>query len=248
MPKYNSKNKKSSVPTLPQGYAERLKGWHVGIDEAGRGCMAGPVTAAAVIVPPGFDFCAVPSLHGLTDSKKLSPARRAELRLAIMQSPLIWGIGQAWAPEIDKVNILNATFRAMSRATLAAFAKALRLNQFAAAANFTELPLFIDGPHAIPTPQWLAARKKPLLTAPPRQFTVIKGDSLVAAISAASILAKTQRDFVMNALHKRYPLYAFNQHKGYGTALHMQLLQQHGPCPQHRLSFGKKEEEQLSLF
>ncbi len=252
MHQYNTPQKKSSGCSLPQispALAARLRGWHLGVDEAGRGCLAGPVTAGAVLAPPGFDFAAVPELAGLTDSKKLSAAKREKLAAAIRQSGLIWAVGQAKPAEIDQVNILNATFRAMSRAVLAALRLAISVRAFDLP-DPAELPLFVDGQHCIPLPQWQAARQRLILAAPPRQFAVVKGDSLIPAISAASIMAKTHRDALMLALHRRYPDYAFDQHKGYGTELHMQKLAALGPCPQHRLSFGPEKPvmQQASLF
>lgn len=252
MPKYNSSTKKSSpkpVPGLSPALLKRLEGWHIGVDEAGRGCLAGPVTAAAVIVRPGFDFSAAASLSGLTDSKQISAEKRDALALAIRSSGLFWGIGQSWPSEIDSINILNATFRAMSRAVMSAMRAALGREPALASMEYAALPLLIDGPHAIPLPQWVAARKNLLFEAPPRQFPVVKGDLLVPAISAASILAKTHRDKLMCALDRRYPEYSFAGHKGYGTREHMQKLDDFGLCRQHRASFGKKrEEKQLSLI
>lgn len=219
---------------LSPALAEKLRCEHIGVDEAGRGCLAGPVCAAAVAAPPGFDFSVFP---GLTDSKKLNEHKREELERLIKNAPgLVWGIGLSWPGEIDAVNILNATFRAMSRAILSV------------RRTLQETPVFIDGPYAVPLPQWLAAKSE-APPEPPRMFPVVKGDSLIPAVSAASILAKTQRDRLMRALSRRYPNYGFEKHKGYGTREHMDAIALHGPSPQHRLSFGGiKGEEQFSLF
>jgi ribonuclease HII len=215
------------------------RGPHLGLDEAGRGCLAGPVSAAVLLVPSGFDFSVFP---GLTDSKKLSPARREVLARAILDSGLIWGLGLSWPPEIDRVNILNASFRAMSRAVLAAAAKAREISG---------LPLFVDGPFAIPAAQWRLSRKNPLLPAPPPQFPIIRGDALLPAISAASVLAKTWRDKLMAALDRRWPDYAFARHKGYATRMHLEKIALYGLSPQHRRSFRiptRCKEKQLGLF
>lgn len=185
-----------------------------GVDEAGRGCLAGPVVAAAVILPVGFD------LPGLDDSKKLSARQRDELAPRIKAMALAWSLGCSWPREIERCNILQATFHAMSRAV-----KTLRV---------PPAHLLIDGNKTIPSPLLQHYCLPPL----PSQQALVGGDALEPAISAASILAKTFRDQLMDVLHRRYPLYAFDRHKGYGTKEHMQLLLQHGPCPQHRLTFA----------
>jgi ribonuclease HII len=174
-----------------------------GIDEAGRGCLAGPVVAAACILPESFD------LPGLTDSKALSATRREHLAAAIRTQALCWSLGLAWPPEIDRINILQATLRAMERAV-----GSLRLQPAL---------LLIDG-------------NQTCLSAIP-QRTIVGGDALVPAISAASILAKTFRDHLLAALDRRHPGYALAVHKGYGTAAHMDALKRLGPSPIHRLTF-----------
>jgi ribonuclease HII len=174
-----------------------------GIDEAGRGCLAGPVVAAACILPETFD------LPGLTDSKALTAARRDQLAVAIRSQALCWAFGLAWAPEIDRVNILQATLRSMERAVAR-----LRLRPCL---------LLIDG------------NQNCLAEIPQR--TVIGGDALVPAISAASILAKTFRDRLLAKLDRRYPGYGLAIHKGYGTAAHLEALRRLGPSRIHRLSF-----------
>lgn len=185
-----------------------------GIDEAGRGAFAGPVVAAAVILPKKYQ------LPGLTDSKLLSEAQRDALGIAIGEQALAWGVGYAWPKEIDRINILQATLKAMSRAVQA-------MKQAPAA-------LLIDGDKLIPQ-AYLEAHSKSAHCA---QRCVVDGDALVPVISAASILAKTFRDQLMASFDTRYPGYAFGVHKGYGTAQHRAALAHLGPCPLHRLSFN----------
>lgn len=176
-----------------------------GVDEAGRGPLAGPVFAAAVILDP-----AKPIIE-LSDSKKLSAKRRDGLAERIKQDALAWCIASASTEEIDQLNILQATMLAMQRAC----------QQLPLRPDF----ILIDG-NRVPQD----------LSAPAR--AVIKGDDQVPAISAASILAKTARDAACLIMHEQYPQYAFDQHKGYGTKQHMALLEEHGPCPEHRRSFA----------
>jgi ribonuclease HII len=188
------------------------------VDEAGRGCLAGPVVAAAVVLPPVYE------LPGLGDSKTISPPRREELALRVRSCAAAWGIGLAWPWEIDRINILQATFRAMLRA-------ARRCAPSFPSASFE---LCIDGPYRIPSflftpPVW----RWPA----PRQTAVVRGDALVPDISAASILAKCFRDRLMLALARRWSGYGFERHKGYGTAEHLRALADKGPCRMHRLSF-----------
>jgi len=177
-----------------------------GIDEAGRGPLAGPVFAAATILPPHAQ------IDGLNDSKKLTPKKREELYDVILQTALAYGIGFATEEEIDRVNILQATFLAMRRA-------------------FDQLKLkpdcaLVDG------------NRMPSLGVETR--LIVKGDSLSASIAAASILAKVSRDRVMCQIDEIYPGYGFAKHKGYGTRLHVEMLQAMGPCPVHRRTFLKK--------
>ncbi|VAV91759.1 Ribonuclease HII [hydrothermal vent metagenome] len=175
-----------------------------GIDEAGRGPGAGPVVAAAVILPAGFD-CA-----GLDDSKKLTEKTREALYTRIIQQTA-WGIGMAEPQEIDAINILHATMRAMERAVL----------------HLPNPPAMalIDGNRV---PAKLSCNGR----------AIIGGDGLEPAISAASILAKVTRDRLMMAADLRYPVYGFAQHKGYLTKVHKQALLVHGPCPIHRFSYA----------
>ncbi len=206
---------------------------HIGVDEAGRGCLAGPVVAAAVFFSPGCDIAGL--LPGLADSKKLNAKTRDALFPNVKAHCLCWSLGLAWPAEIDRIDILNATFRAMSRAVS-------RLRPPGG-----PLPLLvIDGSHALRPDAWQAVTKLPL---PPQQ-PVVRGDALVPAVSAASILAKVFRDRLMARLDRRWPGYGFAGHKGYGTAEHLAALARLGPCPMHRRSFRKvrPEQEQLKLF
>jgi ribonuclease HII len=176
-----------------------------GVDEAGRGPLAGPVCAAAVILPPGF------VLPELNDSKKLSPRKREQLYERITEAAVSYGIAFATVEEIERLNILQATFLAMNRAIA-------QLDPPAAYA-------LIDG-----------NRNKEISI--PSQ-AIVGGDGCCASIAAASILAKVTRDRYMLELHERYPAYGFDRHKGYGTKAHYEALRAFGPTPQHRLSFLK---------
>lgn len=175
-----------------------------GVDEAGRGPLAGAVFAAAVILDERHP------IMGLADSKKLSEKKREKLAGEIRQHALAWAIGRAEAAEIDKINILQASLLAMKRAV--------------EGLSVSPAEALIDGLYC-----------PPLLM--PAQ-AIVKGDSSVAQISAASILAKTARDAEMLELHQIYPQYGFDRHKGYGTAAHLAALRQHGASPIHRLSFA----------
>lgn len=191
----------------------------IGIDEAGRGCIAGPVIAAAVLPGAGF------YLPGLADSKKLTPAKRDRLAPAIKQNAIAWGIGIVWQERIDEINILQATFEAMAKAASRVLARTKGKCSL----------LLIDGDKTIPTAT--LARFFPSRIYPPEQMAIIRGDAHVPAISAASILAKTCRDRIMRNLDKQWPEYQFERHKGYGTAAHYAILKRIGPCPLHRLTF-----------
>ena len=178
-----------------------------GVDEAGRGPLAGPVVAAAVVLGPD----AVPA--GLADSKTLSPSRRAELAAGIRACAVAWALGQASPAEIDRLNILEATLLAMHRAV--AGLAPIRISP--------ELVL-IDG-----------NRCPPGLPYPAR--AVVRGDASIAAVSAASILAKVYRDREMVRLGRRWPQFGFADHKGYPTAAHLERMRLHGPSPVHRRTF-----------
>jgi ribonuclease HII len=175
-----------------------------GVDEAGRGPLAGPVYAAAVVLNPKRQ------IRGLDDSKKLAAAVRERLAIKIQTHALAFGIASASVEEIDRMNILNATLLAMRRAVE---------------------KLLIS-----PDEVWVDGNQVPNLSFATR--AIIKGDALVASISAASILAKSARDRELVSLARTYPNYFFDQHKGYATQLHLAMIRQHGACPVHRKSFA----------
>ena len=183
-----------------------------GVDEAGRGPLAGPVVAAAVILDPQQPIA------GLNDSKKLTAARRAALAVEIREKALAWALAEASAQEIDRINILQASLLAMQRA--------------------------VSGLSLMPQKALVDGNKCPVLACPVE--AIVGGDGKVAAIAAASILAKTVRDALMQELHVRYPQYGFDRHKGYPTAFHLAALRAHGITPEHRKSYGPVA--QLSLI
>ena len=183
-----------------------------GVDEAGRGPLAGPVVAAAVILDPQQPIA------GLNDSKKLTAARRAALAVEIREKALAWALAEASALEIDRINILQASLLAMQRA--------------------------VSGLSLMPQKALVDGNKCPVLACPVE--AIVGGDGKVAAIAAASILAKTVRDALMQELHVRYPQYGFDRHKGYPTAFHLAALRAHGITPEHRKSYGPVA--QLSLI
>lgn len=174
-----------------------------GVDEAGRGPLAGPVVAAAVILPDGV------SIEGLTDSKKLTAAVRERLYDVIRERAVAVGVGMAGAAAIDSINILAATKQAMLEA----------------AQSLAPVPdcLLIDGNQTIAWNGW--------------QKAIVKGDSLSLSIAAASVIAKVERDRIMVALSRQYPQYGFDRHKGYGCETHRRAIAEHGPCPEHRVTF-----------
>jgi ribonuclease HII len=179
-----------------------------GVDEVGRGPLAGPVVAAAVILDPRRPIV------GLADSKALSEARREELASAIRRNSLAWSIAWSDAAEIDAINILQATFLAMRRAIIG-----LRV---------TPVHVDVDG-NQLPDLKFT--------TGPLEGNAVVRGDTKVPSISAASIIAKVERDSMMRRMDCIYPEYGFAQHKGYGTAAHRACIEVNGPCAQHRRSF-----------
>lgn len=200
----------------------RKQGYRViaGVDEAGRGPLAGPVVAAACIIPEGV------FIPGVDDSKQLTAQERASLFELITQDERIcFGIGIMDSQTVDKLNIFQATVAAM----LMAISKLVQLPEM----------LLVDG------------MKLPHPTIPTQK--IIDGDAKSQSIAAASILAKETRDRLMVELHKEWPMYGFDQHKGYATEMHLAALQQHGPCPIHRRSFEpvkillKEESDQLLL-
>ncbi|CAM8416197.1 RnhB Ribonuclease HII [Candidatus Methylopumilus universalis] len=180
-----------------------------GVDEAGRGPLAGPVYAAAVILGPDFDT------EGLRDSKKLSESKRYSLALHIKKNALTWSVGICSASEIDEINIHQATLLAMKRA-------------IEGLGGYTSIKVMVDG-----------------LFCPQVDFpceAIVKGDDKVAEISAASIIAKTERDLKMIEIDKIYPGYQFNKHKGYPTKLHIEMIKSEGLCEYHRKSFSPIKE------
>jgi ribonuclease HII len=184
-------------------------GWHgpglvAGVDEAGRGPLAGPVVAAAVMLDE------LKPIRGLADSKRLSPGRREKLYDEIRANALCCCVAEASVQEIDALNILQATLLAMQRAVAG-----LRLRPQCVLVDGNRVPALAMRAHA-----------------------VVKGDARVQAIAAASILAKVHRDRLCLELHQRQPRYGFDAHKGYPTAEHLKQLRLHGPCDEHRRSFG----------
>ena len=175
-----------------------------GVDEAGRGPLAGPVVAAAVILDPQRP------VEGLNDSKKLSAKRREALAVAIRERALAWAVAEASVEEIDRINILQASFLAMRRA--------------------------VEGLTLRPEKALIDGNRCPALDCPAE--AIVGGDGKVASIAAASILAKTVRDAGMLELHAEFPMYGFDRHMGYPTAFHLQALREHGPSRVHRRSYA----------
>ena len=200
------RSKKSLPKVLPE---QVCFDWHppglvAGVDEAGRGPLAGPVVAAAVILDD------LHPIAGLADSKVLTAAKREKLYDEIRAKALCFCIAEASVQEIDTINILQATMLAMRRSVLGLRLKPVRV--------------LVDG------------NRLPTLDVPAE--AIVKGDALVQAISAASILAKVTRDRWCQQLHERFPEYGFDAHKGYGTAVHLAALREYGACPEHRRSFA----------
>lgn len=185
-----------------------------GCDEAGRGCLAGAVYAASVILPADYQN------DLLNDSKKLTERQRYALREVVERDALAWAVGIVLPEEIDKINILNASFLAMHRA----------IDQLVVRPQH----LLIDG-----------NRFKPYPNVP--HTTVVKGDGKYLSIAAASILAKTYRDDYMNRLHEEYPVYDWKDNKGYPTKVHREAIRLHGITPYHRKSFNLLGDAQLSF-
>jgi len=209
------KANKQPAPGLEEEMALSAQGYSfiAGLDEAGRGCLAGPVVAAAVILPLDDENPAT-RFAGVRDSKQMTALARERLYEVIMQHALAVGVGIGSVELIDERNILQATKHAM----------------YSALAQLTIPPqaLLIDAlllPH-LPLPQ----------------RSIIKGDARCLSIAAASVIAKVTRDRLMLQLHQQFPLYGFEQHKGYGTLAHLAALQEHGPTPLHRKSFAPVRE------
>lgn len=186
-----------------------------GCDEAGRGCLAGPVVAGAVILPPKF-------FHpDLNDSKKLTEKKRIELKKFILENVEHWAVAYVMQEEIDKINILNASIRAMH----------LALQKLQLRPSF----IIVDG-----------NKFKPYFDIPYK--TIVKGDSKYMSIAAASILAKTFRDEYMEELHSKFPIYQWDNNKGYPTETHRAIVEKYGYSPHHRKSFKfKSPEKQLEI-
>jgi ribonuclease HII len=182
-----------------------------GVDEAGRGPLAGPVVASAVILERGFAESQYSTLlDGLTDSKKLTASRREHFFAILSESQFAeCSVGMSGPEEIDSINILQATYRSMARAVT----------------GLGQMPehVLVDG--------------LPVAGLPCESTAIVKGDSLSLSIAAASIIAKVTRDRMMMKFHEQYPVYGFDSHKGYGSKRHIQALLEHGPCPIHRKSF-----------
>lgn len=196
------------LPYLNSGLLE------AGCDEAGRGCLAGAVYAAAVILPADFKN------DLLNDSKQLTEHQRYKLRPFIEQEALAWAIGVVTPQEIDKINILQASFLAMHRAI-----DGLKVRPQHLLIDGNRFRKYQDIPHT----------------------TVVKGDGKMMSIAAASILAKTYRDDYMMQLHKQYPYYAWDKNKGYPTKAHRKAIAEHGTTPYHRVTFNLLGDGQLSL-
>lgn len=196
------------LPYLNSGVIE------AGCDEAGRGCLAGAVYAAAVILPPDFQ-CEL-----LNDSKQLTERQRYQLRPIIEQEAVAWAVGVVTPEEIDKINILQASFLAMHRAI-----DGLQVRPQHLLIDGNRFRKYKDLPHT----------------------TVVKGDGKLMSIAAASVLAKTYRDDYMMQLHEQYPHYGWDRNKGYPTKEHRQAIEQHGTTPYHRLTFNLLGDGQLSL-
>lgn len=204
------------MPTLDHENQLRAAGYRVvaGIDEAGRGPLAGPVCVAAVVLPEGFDHPV------LNDSKQLSEARRERLYEQLTKDAAIrWHCVSVEPAEIDRINILQATWSGMRAAALALH----------------------------PQPDAVLIDGRPVKAYPLHQVALVKGDSLSYSIAAASIIAKVRRDRFMIELAAAYPEYGFEVHKGYPTPRHLDALRKHGPCPHHRRSFGPVAQSEFSF-
>lgn len=203
---------------------ERLLSQNVfGIDEVGRGCLAGPVVAACV----AFDWTKNDALQLLDDgvvirdSKCMSRAQRKKAARAIQETALFFGFGEVDAATIDEINILQATFEAMRRSVKNVYSQENKVEDFIKSSHF-----FIDGNRGVPGVDW-------------DQEVVVDGDAKIFSIAAASIIAKEYRDSLMETLHEVHPQYGFAQHKGYGTKQHYAAIAEHGVLAQHRKSFLK---------
>lgn len=218
-----------------------------GCDEAGRGCLAGPVFAAAVILPDDYVN------ETLNDSKQLSEKKRYLLREQIERDALAWAVGVVTAQEIDHINILNASILAMHRAL-----DRLSLRPEAVIVDGNKFKPYI--PFATLSPEEKAAAISQSVTAtvsatspadmissPLPSTTIVKGDGKYLSIAAASILAKTYRDDFMKQIDEEYPAYQWKKNKGYPTKAHYAAIREHGPSPYHRLTFAGVVDRQLTI-
>lgn len=245
-------------------FVEENKFWQrevrhvIGFDEAGRGCLAGPVSAAAYVWKNSIDESLVPD--GIADSKKISEKQRERLFDPLRTSAhSFWGHGYASATEIDRWNILQATCLAMARAL-----EALLRSQVASAGesdfdqcsiNPRDYAFLIDGKLSLMSRVKFLVHERELAVEFPlsrhllagafQEVCLVKGDQKSLSIAAASIIAKVTRDRHMQSLHAQFPRYDFVTHKGYSTAAHKKLLQMHGPCKEHRFSFAPVREVQV---
>ncbi len=236
-------NFKYEQAKIKQGYS-----YIIGCDEVGRGCLAGPVVAAAVVFDPQIlDLKSyILNFKGVKDSKKLTALKREELSLKIKQSALAWSIAEVSSQDIDKINIHNASLLAMRKAVEGLSVRHceecirrgnLNANKdcFGCTRN-DKIFLFIDGKFTIPSFAE-ATKGKPKFDV--KQESIIGGDNKVLSIAAASIIAKVYRDQLMREFDKQYPNYNFSQHKGYATEHHRAMVAKHGLCPTHRVSICK---------
>ena len=205
----------SDGPSLARERSLAGAGYHLvaGVDEVGRGCLAGPVVAAAVVLPDPWPVA------GVNDSKKLDPARRRVLAAAIKKEAAAWAVASATPGEIDRINIHRASLLAMRRA----------VNALA------------------PSPEYLLVDGRFVLELGLPQEAVVGGDAKCLSVAAASILAKVERDALMQAMHWIWPHYNFAGNKGYGTKDHQAALRAHGPCPVHRRSYAPVAQRCLDL-
>jgi ribonuclease HII len=247
---------KKNLPTVDQEALLWKQGsaFVFGVDEAGRGCLAGPVCAGAACWAPFSPALGLPA--EVRDSKMMTEQQREAAFMPVQQLALSSGVGFATAQEIDRWNILRATHLAIARAVEAALA-CLKEKGLLGEGWASRLAFFIDGNQPMLTQSGFFVRHKeyaeefPLLTQVIRcrypEICVVKGDSKVFSIASASVLAKVSRDRLMTALDAAYPAYAFAKHKGYSTPAHIELLRAHGPCSEHRQSFSPVSEA-LQLF
>ena len=206
-----------------------------GTDEAGRGCLAGPVTAAAIILPNNFE------LNLLNDSKQLSEKIREKLKPAIEAKAISFAVTHIFPNEIDEINILNASMKAMQESVL-------KLNQ-------TPEHIIVDGNRSLngklgmkqKTGKIFTSEEIKILKSIPNT-SIIKGDSKYLSIAAASVLAKTYRDEYMDEIHEEFPMYNWKRNKGYPTKDHREAIKKYGPCKYHRMSFRLLPEQLMLEF